>query len=338
MKSKKLMLAVVAVLGLGAHNVAQADSIALAQLNLDNFKWTNKATGVALGNSTAAPVANRVSIVSGNNSANLSVALDGFVSPAPDADSVSIASGGQIPLHVQCIGPDCGSATTLPPAIAGTFAYASHSLSGAIIDVNTGGSAAFEILAGASAHATAESSLVDGHALNNGTSDLGTNTRFDFIPTADLLTRLSFDYVAKAMASVITPMNIADTATASIHWTLTLNDVTSAATLLTTATPIRVNPLIDPVTSAAVTSWTPTELNHTAGVSAGDPDDFYTASGTGLGIDAALLAGHRYTLVIGHSVESSATMVPEPAVPALIGAGLLAFGLQRKRSVSGLVA
>jgi len=326
MKTNKLMLAVVAVLAAGASNIAQADSIALAQLDIDHFRWTNKATGAALSNAPNSPIANRVNIVGGNNSGNLSVGLGAASSPGHH-DSVPIAVGGQIAPHTQCLGA-CGSAPTLPPSVTGTFAYASHSLTGAIIDLDTNGASGPEILANASAHATAESSAksVDGSSLvNNGTADLGTNTRFSFVATANLETLLSLDYIARAMAAVIAPHNGAtDTATASIQWNLSLNDNTAPGT----------NTLFDVTSGAPLgTSWVPSALNHTS-IQVGGGTDFYNVSFGSLAIQANLLAGHEYTIGIGHSVQSNVTNVPEPAIPALIGAGLLAFGLKRKRNAS----
>ncbi len=308
MRINKTLCAATIALSFSAYGVAQADSIASSKLDITNFQWSIDGNGAL----TNLPGDNpRVDISSaGFNFGNLLVNLDG------DSDNASvnelISDGGQIPFGSVCVGPGCGTAPTLNSPPVGTHVYGSHQLTGAIIDLDTDGSGTANIAGGADAFATAESSLISNSSLANATSNLGTNTAFDFEFTGDgtdgtVATTLNLDFNILALASVVNPFGDSDAATAGVGWNFQLIDITDGG-------------------NTSVFDWVPSALNHTSGVGAGDADDRFENTGS-LSQAALLTGGHEYRVNISHQLLTSATRnattVPEPSVVALLGIGLL---------------
>ncbi len=106
---------------------------------------------------------------------------------------------------------------------------------------------------------------------------------------------------------MVNPFGNTDAATAGVGWNFQLVDITGGG-------------------NSSVFDWTPTELNHTSGVGAGDADDLFQGSGS-LFQNAVLTGGHAYRVNISHQLLTSATRnataVPEPSVVTLLGLGLL---------------
>ena len=311
MEINKTLSAVAIALSFSIGSVAQADSIATSKLNISNFLWTVDGNG-ALNNLTASDPHVVISSA-GFNFGNLFVNLNGDTDDASTNIPI-LGEGGQIPSNAVCVG--CGDplafAPTLAPTPNGTHVFGSHQLTGAIINIDANNNGELDIAGGADAFATAQSSLDTNSSLANASSNLGTNTAFDFVFTGDDVdTTLNLDYDILALAAVVDPFGDTDAATAGVSWNFQLNDLTDGV---------------------SVFNWTPGELNHTSGVGAGDPDDIFAGVGS-LSQTATLIGGHEYRVNISHQLLTSATRdvgdtpppvgVPEPGIVALFGIGLL---------------
>jgi len=314
MKIKNILASSAVILSLGITSVAQADSIGTARLDITNFQWNIVGDGVLSNITTNNP--HVVISPAGNNSGNLFVSLDG-ATDGIGINSPLIPGGGAIGPNSVCVGSCVGAPNGAPPTA--TYVYASHELNGAIVDLDVNGDNIADVTGGANAFASAESSLISNSNLANASSNLGTNTAFDFVfdGEGDVDTTLDFDYDVLALASVVNPFGISDTATAGTGWNLTITDLTDNITAL---------------------FWNPNELNLSAGVGAGDADAIFAGVGD-LSNSITLIGGHEYRFAITHQLTTSATRnvnnVPEPSLLALLGIGLLGFigkgSLNRKK-------
>lgn len=340
MKPIKTKIAAAALLAMSGVGVANADSIASSTLNITNFKWiidSGALTGQQL--STVASAQPHVTInPAGANNGNLLAVFEassGFRSTTKPI----VTTGGQIPYGERCAGPDCvntgpdtipdgqnraptgGFAGPAGAVVAPTESYAaaSHSLTGAIvaIDFNKDGDLtdATDIVGGANAKATAESSLVSNATTVNGTANLGTSTAFQFVfsGVGEVNTHLELDYVLDVFASVVDPKGATDTAFASANWSFELEDVLSGDEIF---------------------SWKPNELQALHSVGAGESDDFTFDSDNGFSSqNIKLTGGKNYRVTVSHENFTFVTRnVPEPALLSLLGMGLLGFGLQKRKN------
>jgi len=309
MKPIKSKLAVAALLSLSGLGVANADTIASAQLDISNFKWTAAGQNLTTGTNTPYQV---IISPAGTNDGSMSVSLTGFATQTFETHPSIIPSGGQIPLTTLCIGPDCGSAPTGAPPV-GTYSYSSEQLTGAVVDIPAAG-----IIAGATANQLAEVSLT-GNAAGRSDTALGANTAFNFTftggNTGDVVaTVLSLDYLSKAITEVISPFALTDDARAGVTWNLTINDITSGV----------VN----------VVNVNPSDLNITCATGAGESPCIISHLGS-LAINANLISGNNYRFAITSALSAvgdRAVPAPEPGLMLMLALGLMGFGLQKRKN------
>lgn len=331
MKLIKTKLALATLLALAGQGVANADSIGSSQLNITNFQWLN---------SGGAQITNIVSIdphfnlnSTSTNNAQILASFEGGSSSRTITSQVTGPTGGAIADATRCSGPDCTSSTSgtfaggvgSVVAPTGSYAIGENSLNGALvaIDLNTNGVIdAGDITGGVDAKNWVQASLTSNATTVSANAVNGTTSSFFFKYTgaASMVTTLSLDYVLDVFASVIAPMGTSDTAYAQSTWNLTLDniDATTGAVIST------------------VLSWTPGQLQALLSVGAGEFDKFKFGTGN-LTNTATLLADADYRLTIGHTNYAFVTRnVPEPGVMALLGIGLLGFGLQKRKN-DGLI-
>jgi hypothetical protein len=218
----------------------------------------------------------------------------------------------------QCVGTPCPAYgennftpyNTLLP-MTGNFGYADQNFTGSANSMN--GAAA-----GARSQTRADAATSMNMQFANSNSSVGSSNTMAFrLGTADSMT-ISFDATAYAMAYASPEGRPVTTANARISWSVNIVDIK---------------------TSTSVFSFAPEELNSLATVSRTHGNNgmsLYTVGNGMISLKATspqLLANRDYQITVQHNTLVSALQqeVPEPASLAIVGTGLVALSISRRR-------
>ncbi len=319
--SKKIKLvAIAASVGMAFATPVYSGAIATAILDISNLKFIDSA-GNNLNN------IDDIQILSGNNFGNLSADLNsipGSTSSSQNANifdpfpilspSAGAFNGTQISEGPATRLEDDYGFRVVPPAAGSSYTYADNILNGASIDLDINGNGvidAGDILAGVNASTIADVEL-NSTDFGNATATTGTNFAFEFIALQDQVVSLDFDFAIQTLAHVDPGSASPSSATSTVSWNLDLTDGVTTQT------------------------FNPTDLNITSARSdifTGLDDKNNNAGHATLNFN--LVAGTRYQVGIGHQVQANASStvvsIPEPGILALLGLGLAAFGVQRRK-------
>jgi hypothetical protein len=303
-KKSILTLTTAAALGIGAMGTAQAGSLAVSVLEVQNFLIQDATTGTLN--------ASDFQLLQGNNTGDVFAFLNS-TGTSSDTTDVSLEQG--IDLGV-CEGPDClpfgpnDFQQTAPPP-TGNYVLSDNLLEGAAI--NFPGAPP---TTGANASTRGDVSLLGLGDSDNGSAqtNLGLNTTFEFVAAQDFDILFTLDYDNYLRAFVSDDLTFESDASASSNWTLTI-----------TGSDIDYN-------------WTPAPLNSTRSTT-GPGNELFQDSGslnsaTDEGL-ASLTGGERYRITIRHTSLADASVgapIPEPTSIALLGGGLLGLAAMRKRA------
>jgi len=315
-KKSILTLTTAAALGVGAMGTAQAGSLAVSVLEVQNFLIQEQ-----LGESGNFQTLNAGDFASllGNNTGDVFAFLQ---STGPTSDTIDVALDQGIDLGVcqgsNCLpfGPNDFSITTPPPT--GNYVVSDNLLQGAAINFPGG-----PPTDGADASTRGDVSLLDEDA-GSAQTNLGLNTTFNFALNGNQSRqiRFIFDYNTYLGAFVSNDLDTDSDASASSNWTVTVREAGNNAPPLFT--------------------WSPTDLNSTVSTT-GPGDESFTASGTAFSSAdpgqpglLTLNPGVNYSITIRHTSLADASVgpaaVPEPTSIALLGGGLVGLAAMRRRA------
>ena len=324
-KKTALAIASVGVFSLGSAGTAQADALATSILQLQNLQF-NQSGGGILTNGVD------VTVAGFTQTANADATLNGATLTSGNVTGVGV----DIPL--QCVG-DCSD----PRLVENGFNIFSTALGDpstqfAAADQLETGSPVAGIFPGpiptpASVEAGAVTSLL-GNATGDSNTNNTLNAAFVFTAMANFAVDIVFDATAY-LEAFVTPGFFGESADASYSVSFTLVDNSNNNATIFDWSP---NGLAGGIIGiGAVENSDPFSLN--ANRSSIDPfggtSSLPVAPGPNVGFFSAttpvLTAGNNYTLGASMGVITNATSVPEPAMLALLGAGLLGIGAFRRR-------
>ncbi|MBL4584152.1 MAG: PEP-CTERM sorting domain-containing protein [Pseudomonadales bacterium] len=301
MKNYKSSVAIVALSSfalLGA-NAAQADVLATSVLKLDNLTFYKSGT-------TDVITATDFTALFYTSSADVNASLNGTLVGSDD----DTASAAAIDLAPACVG-DCPAITDNAfPIITSTGGAPSAHF--AASDQYQAGSpiAGLGVFLGANIQSAAYVSLL---GESSGTSGANNELGSDFIFSGySGGIAAAFDLTAYVEAFATADSIFPSKAAASFSIVFTITDANQ--------------------TELFKYEFAETRSN-TSPLSYGDAKVFATPGSIALGFDTGDIfdAGEIYTLSARTTVNADATMVPEPGMIALLGAGLLGLGFSRKR-------
>ena len=306
LKKSAVTLASIAVLTVGATNIAYADSYAFANLNINNLTMSDGAGNVLVAG-TDVLLPNGVNDGQVNN-ANLG---------GPNTQTIDGT--------MACIG-DCGGIAqndfTLQP-VGLNFSRSDSDIAGTIIEIPAVSPG------GVTARSVAETQLTS-NTMSNSQSTVSTNTEFEFI--LGQATQVQFDFSATGTlyAEQTIDNNVPPSfAQAGSSFSIVITEVLTGNTVFFWSPDGFVG------VNATVTELQDDQglTQNRAATSAGQSIS-EVINGTFSAISTAALSDNvRYTLSINHTTNVLATRdVPEPAALFVLALGLMGFAARRKLS------
>lgn len=341
MAIRRLVLAsAVGLAGLCAAGMASASALAVATLQVGNFRWMVDVSGNTDFTSLATYLATSAddrpfrigtSRTSGVDDVILSSSTDSadafsdllMVNPTPISTNGNWTNNAltrdlpQQALRTSLVSPSENDFTAGTAPAQATYVNADQYLEGPIVNVLSGNSSTVALPAGSEAGLRTDVSLKN---RTEGSAHANLNNTTTFRPAGNLSVYFEADFLAETIAH-LSASEVEDTsfATASVSLTINLRRGSNQVIPLTTV-----------VQLSSGTSWPGYDvLDHQTDNSADLPlGKWYSPKVT-------LLNNQLHTLTLSTKATSDARSAPEPASLALIGIGALAAGVARRRRRKG---